>query len=134
MRLSSCVYLLPRMSRRSISEKKSKKLSENYLSKSFSSEQAGRKRTVLLKKIPVSPPGRLCSSTIIIYFVDTPYCFDAFVVALNVSISLYTELYLKFCPTSLMDLSAEFHKQPPEVFCKKGALRNFAKFTGKHLR
>ena len=21
----------------------------------------------------------------------------------------------------------------PEVFCKKGALRNFAKFTGKHL-
>ena len=25
-------------------------------------------------------------------------------------------------------------KQPPEVFCKKGGLRNFAKFTGKHLR
>ena len=24
-------------------------------------------------------------------------------------------------------------KQPPEVFCKKGILRNFAKFTGKHL-
>ena len=24
-------------------------------------------------------------------------------------------------------------KQPPEVFCNKGALRNFAKFTGKHL-
>ena len=23
--------------------------------------------------------------------------------------------------------------QPPEVFCKKGVLRNFAKFTGKHL-
>ena len=22
---------------------------------------------------------------------------------------------------------------PPEVFCKKGVLRNFAKFTGKHL-
>ena len=22
---------------------------------------------------------------------------------------------------------------PPEVFCKKGALENFAKFTGKHL-
>ena len=21
----------------------------------------------------------------------------------------------------------------PEVFCKKGVLRNFAKFTGKHL-
>ena len=24
-------------------------------------------------------------------------------------------------------------KQPPEVFCKKGVLRHFAKFTGKHL-
>ena len=24
-------------------------------------------------------------------------------------------------------------KQPPEVFCKKGDLKNFAKFTGKHL-
>ena len=22
---------------------------------------------------------------------------------------------------------------PPEVFCKKGVLRNFVKFTGKHL-
>ena len=27
----------------------------------------------------------------------------------------------------------ENQKQPPEVFCKKGVLRNFAKFTGKHL-
>ena len=26
-----------------------------------------------------------------------------------------------------------FKKQPPEVFCKKSALKNFAKFTGKHL-
>ena len=24
-------------------------------------------------------------------------------------------------------------KQPPEVFCKKGVIRNLAKFTGKHL-
>ena len=24
-------------------------------------------------------------------------------------------------------------KQPPEVFCKKGIIRIFAKFTGKHL-
>ena len=24
-------------------------------------------------------------------------------------------------------------KQLPDVFCKKGVLRNFAKFTGKHL-
>ena len=26
-----------------------------------------------------------------------------------------------------------FQKQPPEVFYKKGVLRNFTKFTGKHL-
>ena len=26
-----------------------------------------------------------------------------------------------------------FQKQPPEVFYKKSALRNFTKFTGKHL-
>ena len=25
-------------------------------------------------------------------------------------------------------------KQPREVFCKKGVLRNFAKFTGRHLK
>ena len=24
-------------------------------------------------------------------------------------------------------------KQPPAVFCKKGVLKNFANFTGKHL-
>ena len=24
-------------------------------------------------------------------------------------------------------------KEPPEVFCKRGGLRNFAKFTGKPL-
>ena len=27
----------------------------------------------------------------------------------------------------------QLQKQPPEVFCKKGVLRNFTKFTGKHL-
>ena len=26
-----------------------------------------------------------------------------------------------------------FRSSCPEVFCKKGVLRNFAKFTGKHL-
>ena len=30
-------------------------------------------------------------------------------------------------------ISDPIQKQPPEVFCKKGVLRNFAKFTGKHL-
>ena len=26
-----------------------------------------------------------------------------------------------------------FQKQSPDIFCKKGVLRNFTKFTGKHL-
>ena len=36
------------------------------------------------------------------------------------------------------ELNEEFtvmwrEEQPPEVFCKEGVLRNFAKFTRKHL-
>ena len=27
----------------------------------------------------------------------------------------------------------QLRSSPPEVFCKKGVLRNFAQFTGKHL-
>ena len=27
----------------------------------------------------------------------------------------------------------KLQKQPPEVFCEKGAFKNFANFTGKHL-
>ena len=30
-------------------------------------------------------------------------------------------------------LSDKFRRSRPEVFCKKGVLGNFAKFTGKHL-
>ena len=36
------------------------------------------------------------------------------------------ELMFK-CPT------VNFRSSRPEVFCKKDVLRNFAKFTGKHL-
>ena len=32
-----------------------------------------------------------------------------------------------------LTLSDRLQKQPPEVLCKKRFLRNFAKFTGKHL-
>ena len=39
-----------------------------------------------------------------------------------------TGVYLGHCQTFMMDRSS-----CPEVFCKKDALRNFAKFTGKHL-
>ena len=33
----------------------------------------------------------------------------------------------------IYDLVAKYGSSRPEVFCKKGALRNFTKFTGKHL-
>ena len=32
-----------------------------------------------------------------------------------------------------VELEIIFRSIRPEVFCKKGALRNFTKFTGKHL-
>ena len=36
--------------------------------------------------------------------------------------------------TSIMERFAKtLQKQPPELFCEKGVLRNFTKFTGKHL-
>ena len=35
------------------------------------------------------------------------------------------------CATFFKKVNSQ--KQPPEVFCKKGVLRNFAKFTGKYL-
>ena len=34
----------------------------------------------------------------------------------------------------LIDAFIWFRSSRPEVFCKKSVLRNFAKFTGKHLR
>ena len=37
-----------------------------------------------------------------------------------------------FLDTKMM-LFKNYRSSPPEVFCKKGVLRNFAKFTGKHL-
>ena len=29
---------------------------------------------------------------------------------------------------------SDYRSSRPEVFCKKGVLRNFAKYSGKHLR
>ena len=36
-------------------------------------------------------------------------------------------------PIRIFIFSLDYQKQPPEVFCKKDVLRNFTKFTGKHL-
>ena len=61
-------------------------------------------------------------------------------------IDLREWLYSVFCLHLLTNLKAfvsysddyinlfdTCEKQPPQVFCKKGVLRDFAKFTGKHL-
>ena len=45
-------------------------------------------------------------------------------------IQLQAVSYLCEKPPSLM---IDMLKQPPEVFCKKGVVRNFAKFKVKHL-
>ena len=34
----------------------------------------------------------------------------------------------------LLSTSKKVRRSRPEVFCKKGVLKNFTKFTGKHLR
>ena len=44
--------------------------------------------------------------------------------------SFFTEL---IGATYSINRSQCFQKQPLEVFCNEGVLRNFAKFTGKHL-
>ena len=36
-------------------------------------------------------------------------------------------------PIRIFIFSLDYQKQPPEVFRKKDVLRNFTKFTGKHL-
>ena len=50
------------------------------------------------------------------------------------SISEFLEalhIYINYSVMPIMNY--HFQKQPPEVFCKKGVLRNFTIFTGKHL-
>ena len=43
-------------------------------------------------------------------------------------------MYKKCAEIYIIDISlCIWQKQPPEVFCKKDVLKNFAKFTGKHL-
>ena len=50
---------------------------------------------------------------------------------------LTLELEKHLLVSLIVDVSASYKKQlrssRPEVFCKKGVLRNFAKLTGKHL-
>ena len=41
---------------------------------------------------------------------------------------------IPLCLHMLLVFFNRYRSSRPEVFCKKGVLRNFAKFTGKHLR
>ena len=40
---------------------------------------------------------------------------------------------LSWCISPRSSRKVDSPKQPPEVFCRKSVLKNFAKFTGKHL-
>ena len=63
------------------------------------------------------------------YYREQKQDFERFLIFLNIKMS---------AKSNKIELSEEFiamwkEDQPPGVFCKKGVLRNFAKFTGKHL-
>ena len=60
------------------------------------------------------------------YYREEKQDFERFLILLNMS-SKSNKIELS---EDLMVMWRE--EQPPEVFCKKGALKNFAKFTGKH--
>ena len=42
-------------------------------------------------------------------------------------------VHSKLIDSIMFDGSAQYRSSCPEMLCKKGVLRNFTKFTGKHL-
>ena len=63
------------------------------------------------------------------YYIEEKQDFERFLIFLNIKMS---------AKSNKIELSEEFmvmwrEEQPPEVFCKKSVLRNFAKFAGKHF-
>ena len=101
-------------------------------------------------KIPtaLSPgPDTLCW----VFFRFWPFCFVILTLThmlpawlLAFKQYMCTSIQIIFCAFIILNSSYFGHIQiyyksiyrssRPEVFCKKGVLRNFAKFTGKHLR
>ena len=49
-------------------------------------------------------------------------------------LSIHLALSQKSCRVSSIASGPQDAEAATRVFCKKGVLRNFAKFTGKHLR
>ena len=62
------------------------------------------------------------------YYREEKQGFEIFLIFLNIKMS---------AKSNEIKLNEEFmvmwREQPPEEFCKKAVLTNFAKFTGKHL-
>ena len=48
-------------------------------------------------------------------------------------LSFQSRFPILICNKTAAEAYGQFQKQPPKVFCKKGVLKNFAHFTGKHL-
>ena len=53
-------------------------------------------------------------------------------VVLNTPLSQKLSTY--YYNIDVCKLPNDYRRISPEVFCKKGVLKNFAKFTGKHIR
>ena len=60
-------------------------------------------------------------------FAQKINCFRAFFKVFEQFLATHTQT------VSSRNLRFRYRSSRPEVFCKKGVLRNFAKFTGKHL-
>ena len=78
---------------------------------------------------------RLCCK---LWTLKLPSCFRWFCCGSHLIIWCVCELRFTFLPDYLYMYfrfwrAHFFRSSRPEVFCKKGVLRNFAKFTGKHL-
>ena len=51
----------------------------------------------------------------------------------DIFLAAETKIDLRFLNYQFQIGGFSMQKQPPEMFCKKGVLRNFTKFTGNHL-
>ena len=87
-----------------------------------------RKRYELCLKLTTKTPEIRhwwCSAVFIVNFEHISHLFVV-ILLLTLQLTVFSEEFYRRC---LIDRSS-----PPEVFCEKGFLRNFAKFTGKYLR
>ena len=65
------------------------------------------------------------------FFVRQMGQFEEYSPKLALKVKRFT--YLCFLASAKVTLGADYRSGCTEVFCKKAILRNFAKFTGKHM-